>query len=192
MSQLTAMNILEKSKAVRDALNSWLTVIAVISAGIFGVVEYVDHKAGVRVERSLGYVERYNGNVYLDSRARLDEVLEEEREALTALLTGEALPSETIPRMYDDYVITMVDKHGIRPVLNRLFGFHEEVVLCANAGLCDASVLQQFFSIEAQELFKGFYPYVCEQRNKWHNPALFVRMEHFYLGNKRDVCAAGQ
>lgn len=59
------------SKSITDFLTSWLTVITLFSAAVFGILEYVDHKQGVRVQRSLDYVERYNKDLYLKVRVSL-------------------------------------------------------------------------------------------------------------------------
>ncbi|NOQ89884.1 MAG: hypothetical protein GQ549_02950, partial [Gammaproteobacteria bacterium] len=85
------MSMQENSKSITDFLTSWLTLITLVSAAIFGVLEYVDHKQGVRVQRSLEYVERYNQDLYLNLRNRLADVLELEDKALIETLVDDSL-----------------------------------------------------------------------------------------------------
>ena len=182
------MSMQENSKSITDFLTSWLTLITLVSAAIFGVLEYVDHKQGVRVQRSLEYVERYNQDLYLNLRNRLADVLELEDKALIETLVDDSLSAEQVQRKYSDFINKMIVKHKLKSDLRRLLGFHEEVVLCANAGLCDAAVVRSFFTVGAQELFKGFYPYVCDQREKWNNPTIAAELENFYIGTNNETC----
>lgn len=177
------------SKSITDFFTSWLTVITLVSAAVFGVLEYVDHKHDVRVQRSLDYVERYNQDLYLTLRNRLNDVLEKESQTLISTLVDDSLSPQQIQRKYSDFINEMIAKHELKSDLRRLLGFHEEVVLCVNAGLCDADVVRSFFSVDAQELFRGFYPYVCDQRDKWKNPTISAQIENFYIGENIDTCA---
>lgn len=179
---------LSNSKSITDFLTSWLTVVTLVSAAIFGILEYVDHKQGVRVQRSLDYVERYNKDLYLDLRNRLADVLEQESQTLISTLVDDSLSDKQIQRKYYEFINKMIANHKLSPDLRRLLGFHEEVVLCVNAGLCDAAVVRSFFSVDAQELFKGFYPYVCNQRDKWKNPTISAQIEKFYIGENVATC----
>jgi hypothetical protein len=179
---------LANSKSVTDFLTSWLTVIALVSAAIFGILEYVDHKQDVRVQRSLDYVERYNKDLYLKLRDRLADVLDQESKTLIATLVDDSLSKEQIQRKYFDFINEMIAKHKLTSDLRRLLGFHEEVVLCVNAGICDAAVVRSFFSVDAQELFRGFYPYICDQRDKWKNPTIAAQTEKFFIGENIGTC----
>jgi len=182
------MNAQVKSKSITDFLTSWLTVITLVSAAIFGILEYIDHKQGVRVQRSLDYVERYNTDLYLKLRNRLADVLEQESKTLIATLVDNSLTAEQIQRKYYEFINEMILRHKLKPDLRRLLGFHEEVVLCTNAELCDAAVVRSFFTVDAQELFKGFYPYVCDQREKWNNTTIAAEVEAFYIDKNNETC----
>lgn len=177
------------SKSITDFLTSWLTVITLMSAAVFGILEYIDHKQGVRVQRSLDYVERYNKELYLKLRNRLADVLEQEGKILVSTLVDNTLSSEQVERRYFDFINDMIARHKLKPDLRRLLGFHEEVVLCVKAGLCDAAVARSFFTVDAQELFRGFYPYVCDQREKWKNPTIAAQTENFYIGEDVATCS---
>ena len=52
----------------------------------------------------------------------------------------------------------------------------------------DAAVVRSFFTVHPQELFKGFYPYVCAQREKWNNPTIAAEVETFYIGKNNETC----
>lgn len=177
------------AKSITDFLTRWLTVVTLVSAAVFGVLEYVDHKNDVRIQRSLDYVERYNQDLYLSLRNRLNDVLEQESGRLIATLVDDSLSAEEIQRRYFEFINEMIVTHNLKSDLRRLLGFHEEVVLCVNAGLCDADVVRSFFSVDAQELFRGFYPYVCAQRDQWKNPTIASQVENFYIGDDADTCA---
>jgi len=182
------MKKLEKYKAISEFINSWLKIVAVFAAGLFTVNEYFDHKEGEQVKLTLSYVERYSSNKMLDIRNALSMKLDEENDALVSTLSDSSLDANELQKKYDKLILEIVKKHHLAIQLKTLIDFHEEVVLCVNSALCNEQVARDFFSADAQELFRGFYPFVCDERRKWKNDKIGQRVETFYIKTNSNVC----
>jgi len=182
------MRALEKYKTISEFINSWLTILAVIAAGLFSINEYLEHKEDERIKRSLHYVERYSADKFIDIRNNVYAKLDEENKALVKALSDSSLSSEELQEKYNKLILDIVDKHSLSVNIKTLFNFHEEVVLCVQTELCDEQVVRNFFNVEALELFRGFSPYVCNERKKWRNENITLRVETFYNKTQGDIC----
>ena len=182
------MKILTENKGIADALKSWLGVVAIICAGAYSLVEYIEHKKAVKVERSLSYVEDYRGGDAADAKLSLNQVLADNQDALQQVLSDKYDNEETLNRAYNKLILKMTSKPSIQRNLEIVFSFFEEVTICVEKELCDKEVVQLFFNNDAKSLFNSFYPYVCSLRHQWKNDTVYLKLEHFYVQSSRDVC----
>lgn len=182
------MKGLEKYSSIGDFLNNWLKIITILCAGIFGLLEYIEHKEDLKVERSLNYVERFNSSALTESRNTLSQIVDRESEKIIKTLSDNKLSAEEVQNKYNDLIVKMVSEHKMESQLRQQFDFHEEVVLCVTAGICDEFVVRSFFSTNAKQLFKAFYPYVCDQRKKWNNKSISENVEFFYISKNSQIC----
>ena len=81
------MKILTTYKNIAEALNSWLAVLGVIVAGLYGLLEYIEHKQAVRVERSLAYVEKNRTGSTGEARLFLSQLLAKNQQSLLDILS---------------------------------------------------------------------------------------------------------
>ena len=183
------MDKLEKYKIISDFINSWFKVFAVIAAGVITVSEYYQHKEGEQVKLTLSYVERFNSSKLLDMRNLIDMKLDEENETIISTLSKKDLSEVEMEKAYGQLIVDIVEKHRMSLQLKTLLAFHEEVVLCVNTALCNEQVARDFFTTDAKELFKGFYPFICDERRKWKNDKIGQRVEHFYVRAAGSVCS---
>jgi len=179
---------LEKYKTLSDFINGWLTIVAIFAAGLFSLNEYLEHKTGEQVQRSLNYVERYNGDKLLDMRNTLSTKLDEENKSLVETLSNPELSQNELQAAYDKLILEIIKKHKLAIQIKTLLGFHEELVLCVESQLCDEQVARDFFTTDAKALFRGFYPYICDQRRKWKNEKIGLRVEIFFNKNAEKIC----
>lgn len=184
------MKNLENYKAINEFISSWLKVGTVIMAAFFSITEYLEHKESEQVKLTLKYVERYNSNKMLDMRTQLSLKLDEENKALISTLSDSSLSADELNKKYSQLILQIIEKHKLAVNLKTLIGFHEEVVLCVDSTLCNEQVAKDFFTIDAQELFRGFYPYICEERRKWKNNRIGQRIEAFYNKSDGNACSA--
>lgn len=182
------MSAIQKYSSIGDFVNKWLAIISVITAAVFGLIEYLEHKEKVRVERSLSYVERFNSSSYTEFRNSLSDVVEQESAKIISTLSDSSLSAEEVSQRYNKLIIDMIRDNKLEAKLRQLFDFHEEVVLCATSALCDEFVIRSFFATNAKQLFKAFYPYVCDQRTKWNNDEILQNLESFYLSGNAQIC----
>jgi len=173
--------LLENSKPVREHLRSWLSLGAVIFAGVVTPIEYLDVKQEKRVERTLAYVERFGDGDYADSALLLDDAIDAQYVNLHKLLTNAALSPGELEEQYGNLIMDMFKEPEMRTAMNRVLRFQEELVQCVINELCDKPLTLNFFLNSTGDLLRTYYPYICDKRSKWNDPKAYQAIEHFYL-----------
>lgn len=182
--------VLEKSKPVSDILKSWLGVGAVVCAGVLTPVEYLDVKQEKRVERTLGYVERYGGGDFTNAVFLLDGAIDDQFPELNKLLKDTGLSQAQLEQQYRALILDMFQNPALRSAIQQVLRFHEELVQCVLNELCDRQVTLDFFLNSTGDMLRTYYPYICDKRSKWNDPTAYQLVEHFYLQQlDTDICA---
>lgn len=176
------------NKEFAEAISSWLTIATVLTAGFYGVWEYLDHKSTVRVERSLAYVESYRSGYVSKSKLALNQLLADNEETLIAILKDEHLSDTERDTRYRSHILTMVSPALNRQNLEISFSFYEEIAICAERELCDANIIRSFFTADVTGLFNSYAPHVCSLRKQWNNDFVYKKIESFFLSPKSDIC----
>jgi hypothetical protein len=180
---------LEKSAPVIEHLKSWLGIVAVIGAGVITPWEYIDVKQEKRVERTLGYVERYGDGGYMDAAILLDEAIADRHDELVAVLQNADLPVREVESAYAGVILDIFQDRELRRAMNSVLRFQEELVQCVVNDLCDRDVALSFFANSTGDMLRAYYPYICDKRARWRDPEAFRVVENFYLGeSKTDIC----
>jgi len=182
------MKILTANKGIAEALNSWLGVVAILCAGAYGLLEYIEHKQAIKVERSLSYVEHYRDGSTADAKLTLNQILFDNQQALIQVLSKNNEPQEALNRAYNELIIKITSNLNTQRNLEIVFSFFEEVAICVERELCDQSVIESFFTNDAKSLFNSYYPYVCSLRRQWKNDTVYLKLEQFYVQSSKDVC----
>ena len=182
------MKILLANKGIAEALNSWLGVVTVIAAGAYGLLEYIEHKQGVRVERSLSYVESYRDGNAANAKLSLNQLLADKQEELATLLNTGYKKESDLNRAYADLILQITSKPSVQRNLEIVFSFFEEVAICVERELCDHEVIQSFFTNEVRGFFNSFYPYVCSLRKQWKNNTVYLKLEKYYVQTENNIC----
>lgn len=182
------MRILTANKSVADALNSWLGVIAMFCGGAYALLEYIEHKQSVKVERSLSYVEDYRGGSSADAKLYLNQLLATNQDMLTQILSKEYSNNTQLNTAYNDFIIQITKDSTVQRNLEISFSFYEEVAICVERKLCDGDVVQSFFVDDAKALFNAYYPYICSLRKQWKNNNVYAKTERFYVNSQKNIC----
>jgi hypothetical protein len=186
------MKILTTYKNIAEALNSWLGVLGVIVAGLYGLLEYIEHKQAVRVERSLAYVEKNRTGSTGEARLFLSQLLAKNQQSLLDILSQSGQTEAELSKAYNDFIVQMAKSAEAQRKLEISFSFYEEIAICVERELCDREVIMSFFGNDAKSLFNSFYPYVCSLRRQWNNNTVYLKTERFYVQTTTDICAFGQ
>lgn len=182
-------NLIERSKSLSDFISSWLGIVAVIAAGLFSAVQYLEHKQSVKLERTLTYVQRYNDGDYVNSTQQLEAAVHSHYSELTAILLNTDYSPEQLEQQYSQFILKVLEKDQLYLQLSKVFSFHVELIQCINAGLCTEDVSRTFFSNNARDLIRTFYPFICSKRAQWKDQQAYASILDFYNGNNnQELC----
>jgi len=182
------MKLLTANKAIADALKSWLGVLAILFAGAYSLLEYIEHKKAVKVERSLSYVEHYRDSSTTEAKLFLNQLLADNHQKLAQILNAKYDNETALNTAYNSFIVKITNKPSVQRNLEVAFSFFEEVAICVERELCDQQVIHSFFSNDAKALFNSFSPYVCSLRQQWKNNTVYLKLEQFYVQPDKDIC----
>lgn len=182
------MKLLTANKAIADALKSWLGVVAILLAGAYSLLEYIEHKQAIKVERSLSYVEYYRDSSTTEAKLFLNQLLADNHQKLVSVLNAKYDDEKNLNNSYNKFIVSITDKPSVQRNLEIAFSFFEEVAICVERELCDKQVINSFFSNDAKALFNSFSPYVCSLRQQWKNNTVYLKLENFYVKPDKDIC----
>lgn len=182
------MKLLIANKDIADALKSWLGVIAVVFAGAYSLLEYIEHKQAVKVERSLGYVEHYRDSNTAEAKIALNQLLADNQQSLSQILNRQDINQDELSKAYNQFILSVTDKATVQRNLEIAFSFFEEAAICVERELCDSAVIQSFFLNDAKSLFNSYYPYVCSLRKQWKNNTVYLKLENYYVQSSKNIC----
>lgn len=174
---------------VFEVAGTWLAAISVVIGGLFGVFQYLEHKDAVRVDRTMAFVERYHSDgLLMSARLKLTESITENVSRVNQILTDEDIKPEEVAKRYNQGISEIVEQDSLEGPLEQIFTFYEQIILCRELELCDASVAEQFFDTDARSYVRTYYPYVCEVRAQYNNPDKFARVLDFYGPKTVSLC----
>lgn len=172
-----------------EIIGTWIAAIAVIVASIFGFYEYLEHKSGVRVDRSMAFVERYHGdNLLMASRLKITAAMNHGIDEINQILSDPQLKPEDLGKLYKIEIMKLVEEESLSGSLEQVFTFYEQILLCRSMELCEDSVAENFFDNDGRAYIRTFYPYICDIRQEWNNPGQYERVVNFYIGNSEKLC----
>ena len=182
------MSVITDNKSTADALKSWLGVIAVLLGGCYSVFEYIEHKQTVKVQRSLSYVASYRSGNTTEAKLYLNKILVDQNTALNSILSKTYTDDTALSNAYNQLVLKITKESSVQRNIEILFSFFEEVAICVDRELCDAEIINSFFTNDAKSMFNSFYPYICSLRKQWKNNTVYLKTEDFYVQSKNDIC----
>ena len=182
------MKLITDNKGIADALKSWLGIITIILGGCYSIVEYIDHKQTVKVQRSLSYLSTYrNGNIS-EAKLSLNQLLVDQYAEFNKVLSQKYTDNTSLKNSYNELVLNITKDTSVQRNIEILFSFFEEVAICVERELCDKEIIDSFFSNDAKSLFNSYYPYICSLRDQWKNNNVYLKTELFYIQSKNDIC----
>ncbi|GAB5380838.1 MAG: hypothetical protein Alis3KO_26940 [Aliiglaciecola sp.] len=172
-----------------EVVGTWVAALSVVVGGIFGVFQYLEHKAAVRVDRTMAFVERYHSDgLLMEARLKITDSMTLNVDAINQLLTSPDIQPEQLPAQYNAHINKIVEQDDLFGALEQIFTFYEQILLCRELNLCDSAVANQFFDVDGLAFIRTFYPYICRIRQQWNNPSKFDRVLNFYVPKSGDIC----
>jgi hypothetical protein len=178
------MDPLERRLQIAEVAGTWLAAIAVVVGGLFGVFQYLEHKAGVRVDRTMAFVERYHSDgLLMEARLQITQSITTHVDRVNNILRDADTEPQDLAKSYYLSINKIVEQEALAGPLEQVFTFYEQIILCRELALCDQRVAEQFFDTDARTFLRTYYPYVCAVRTKLNNPNLYARVVDFYFNN---------
>ena len=182
------MNVKTVNKGLADALKSWLGILTIFIGGAYSILEYIEHKQAVKVERSLSYVGDYRRGEIANAKLALNQLLADNNNDIVKILSHEYKNQEALNKAYDNFIIKITNQSVIQRNLEVMFSFFEEAAVCVDKKLCDRDVIKIFFNDDAKSFFNAYYPYVCRLRRQWKNDTVYLKVEKFFVQSLIDIC----
>ena len=172
-----------------EVAGTWLAAIAVVVGGLFGVFQYLEHKAAVRVDRTMAFVERYHSDgLLMNARLQVTNSMTANVDNVNKVLTNPDIKPEDLAKIYSKSINDIIEQDSLSGPLEQIFTFYEQIILCRELELCDTSVAEQFFDTDAKGIVRTYYPYVCAIRGRWNNPDKYARVVDFYFIKSNELC----
>src|SRR5262245_7614442 len=114
---------LDEAKALTETIVPWVSAIALITGGIWTLLEYRGHLADSRVERSLALIARFNDDLS-DRRLELDAAWERHLPVLIATrqrLVGAS--ADDVRSAYEASVTKMAADNNLAPAITEMIFF---------------------------------------------------------------------
>ena len=175
------MKFSEEKKRVSDMLATWVTIVSVLSGGVFALVQYFDAKAKERVERTMASFTQFSEPALRQQRILLQRSWDTMNPQIVRVLTAQGKRQDEINRDYDRLVRASIAGNGdIQSAVIGVMEFLEGVAVCVQHELCDAPSARALFGRDGKTFFRQYYPYLCELRAKWRDPSIGLKLEEFF------------
>ena len=141
-----------------------------------------------RAERAMEFVDQFGSGPLADARAKVVEATNEGMETFTSIITDTGLTDEQVAAAFNETIWNLVEEKQLDTPLQLIFEHYEKMLTCREQQLCDAQVLGDYFDKQATEFSNLWYPWVCQVRAEWQNPAAFEQVLDFYIEDTSNLC----
>jgi uncharacterized membrane protein YkvA (DUF1232 family) len=175
----------ERSKTISDGLAPWWQLAFAICAGGFALQQYFDKIKDDKVEKVMKFVERYNGDRVLGARTNIEMAWRVNEDLVVEALKA---PPGELDSTVSAVVNGIVAANDLEPDLNILFGFFDELAVCARRTICDPGTAQEFFGSYAKSLYHQHFCFLQNRREQISEQRLGWGLEWF-AGRGAGGCA---
>lgn len=177
---------LDKFKVLSEVVGVWVTVVGLLSAGIFGLYEYDQHKKSERLKNTLEMLKTFNDDRLSKAKLNiLNSEIKGSEHIRQLLLSG----GDDVDEKYRAAVLERIKEDDLGGDINELTNFLENVAMCSKSGICESDSVDAFFMSYGRNFFRSYYPHICSERIKWNSRAFGLVLERFYnYGGTKDLC----
>ena len=176
----------EDVKAWSELVSAWVTTVALIAGGCFGLVEYAHKNRSEEIKATLDFLDRYDKPPYLGARQRVFELWH-------ASDYMDGIRAEAA-KMKDDELAALLLKnvtdHRFEVDIDRLVEFYDALYACTCGRACEADAVIRLFHRQASDINANAFPYILEQRRKFNDPHIGVALHAIALAkSEKDLVA---
>lgn len=168
------------TKTVPERLLPWVALLGALTGAAFSGVQFLEAKNKDRIDRVFGYVSEFKTESMMKSHAVVqavsDSITQQYQRYLRQLARDNSLSAVQKRRLktqfyFEAYIGTYQRSPEFSDAMGRLSLFYEEVAICAQQQLCDATTARSFFQQGASDFLDNTKPILCEQRLVWNDQA---------------------
>jgi len=172
------MGTIEATEKVSNIIFLWISIAGIVVASIVGYKEYRSYVSNRAIDNSLKHIELFNAKYTMDINKELSRAWNKGYPLLIKALKGR--DKQEIANRYSNYVLALIKEGGLEFPLDYIMVFYERVATCVNTKLCDKDTADIFFKKRGMVFFQKYYPYVCNLRAKWNDPAVGTILEGYF------------
>ncbi len=167
--------MLERNKILTELITEWVKLAALIIAGIFAGIQYLDKQNGERVKETLAYLNRFNTAPVLDARRKISSVWDDHLTQQRDIL--EKRPY--VDSEYRQFMTATVKEAGIGQDVALVIEYFESLEVCIRAKICDGDAAAQFLKQEALNFFRQHATHIQLIRSERRDPRFARDLESF-------------
>jgi hypothetical protein len=174
-----------RAKIQTETLAPWITIVGLIIAGVYTLIEYRSAATQKHVEMTMAYIARYSTPPLYEHRVALSKVWGENYTKIIDLVQSK---DPDVDQRYNDYILSMIDREKISASVDEMLLYFGEVANCVHLGLCDAETVNSLLMNRGTEFVHQYVPYVCRLRSTWHDPTIGSDVVNFFNPAATDFC----
>ena len=159
-----------------------LKVACLIIAAAFAVMEYVDYRQDIRIEKTIKIYENLYLKNVLPARVSLETLMYSptSRKELESLLSVRGDP-EDIQKKWQQITISILDKAKLNLAFTDYVEFFDVLQTCIDTQLCDQDTAKALFGTNPRDkiLMQFYCSYVGYLRAIWQSPSFGEKARKF-------------
>ena len=164
---------LETVKTISDIVSVWVGLVALLGAGIFALLQYVEKQSEDRVKVSIDFLHRYGDSEVGAARTRLREVWRKHRIDFEAILNKQIVSNEE----YSDFIMAVVERESLQEPISYLIDYFDSLNVCVEKKICDSETTRALLKRDADSFFNLHYPVIVLERSS--NPNFASSLQAF-------------
>src|SRR5262245_24572962 len=114
-----------------------------VASALVAYTEYRSNQQQNKIERTLNYYSYFQDTNAHQASFELSQLWDTESGPLDELLAK--TPKAESKKVYDDFVVDLVQKHNVRAKVLLMIGFYNSLATCVTADLCDRLTALRFY-----------------------------------------------
>ena len=172
----------EDIKSWSELVSAWVTTVALIAGGCFGLVEYAHKNRSEEIKATLDFLDRYDKPPYLEARQHVFALWH-----ANEYMDGVRIEAA---KKNDDELAAMllknVAEHKFAVDIDRLVEFYDALDACTCGRACEAEAVMRLFHRQASDINANAFPYILEQRRKFNDAHIGVALHAIALAKSED------
>ncbi len=176
------MTSLDRTKALTEIWVAWLSVCAAILGGLFAGHQYLEHKMETRIQATLDFVARYQGDVVHEAQTRISTAWRKAQTEEMKILNTKAVTDterKAKNKLWSEFVQQTIAKHDLYASIETLMDYFTALSVCVNRNICDATSAYSFFGYPAKNFYERHFVHIGEMREAYRDARFGRDIERF-------------